>query len=226
MAPTAGTRGSVDQAIAGLGLDPTLLVPDEDDEAPGSGPRTAHPEPRVIPHGHERLVLRVLAVGLAVVALAAVAGFGVTNWLSASPTGSSPVPNLVGLALERATEAARDAGFRLAEPVYVRRDDQPEGTVVDQDPPAGTVADQGAVIEPFVSTGRQLVQVPDVTGRPQPEAIATLAQAGLTVRRAGTSSDAVVPAGSVISTTPVAGTSVATGTSVGILVSSGPAASP
>ena len=227
MAPTAGTRGSVDQAIVGLGLDPTRLVPEQEDEPLSvNGPRAARPLPRVVPHGHERLVIRVLGVGVAVVALAAVIGFGLTDWFSGSPAGSSPVPNLVGLPLERASQAARDAGFRLAEPVYVRRDDQPEGTVVDQDPPAGTVADEGAAIEPFVSTGRQLVQVPDVTGLPQPEAIATLAGAELTVRRAGTVSDPVVPAGFVISTTPAAGTSVATGTSVGIVVSTGPAVSP
>jgi high affinity sulfate transporter 1 len=226
MAPTAGTRGSVDQAIIGLGLDPTLLVPEDEEEAEGSATLVARPLPGVVPLGQEPLVLRVLVVGIAIVAIAAVIGFGLTNWLSGSPASSSTVPNLIGLPLERATEGAQDAGFKLGEPVYVRRNDQPEGTVVDQDPPAGTVADEGAVIEPFVSTGRQLVQVPDVTGKAQPEAIATLAQAGLTVRRAGTSSDAVVPDGSVISTTPVAGTAVATGTSVGIIVSTGPAASP
>ena len=167
-------------------------------------------------------MLRVLGGGVAIVAIAAVLGVALTAWSGGSSGGTGTVPNVIGLQLDRAIVAAREAGFELGTPVYVRRDDQPEGTVVDQDPPPGTVADRGATIEPLVSTGRQLVEVPNVAGLTEAQAIARLAEVGLTVRRARVAPDPIVPSGSVIASEPVAGTSVATGTSVGIVVSSGP----
>jgi serine/threonine-protein kinase len=167
-------------------------------------------------------MLRLVAIGVGIVAAAIVVAFVLSSWSVRPESGAAGVPNLVGLSLERATVAAENAGFELAAPVYLRRDDQPEGTVVVQDPPAGTVADRGSEILVFVSTGRQLVPVPDVVGDTEAQAIATLSGAGLSVRRTATLYDAAVPAGTVIATDPVAGTSVAAGTAVGYAVSGGP----
>ena len=189
MEATSGTHGSVDAAIRGVGLDPTDLVVDE--PVPTSPSPTDH-------HGlldlsaagpNERTALRLLAGGVAILVGAVVISLVVGGTAGRQAAGPGTVPNLVGLPLDRATTAARDAGFELADPVFVAQDDQPEGTVVDQEPPAGTIADLGSEIKPLVSTERQLVVVPDVIGLPEGEAIAALTREGLSVRRAAESED-------------------------------------
>ena len=168
----------------------------------------------------------MLAGGVAILVGAVVISLAVGGGAVRPAAGNATVPNLVGLPLDRATTAATDAGFELADPVFVAQDDQPEGTVVDQEPPAGTIADIGSAIKPLVSTERQLVIVPDVIGLPEGEAIAALTTEGLSVRRAAESEDPSVPAGTVITTSPAAGTTVATGTSVAYIVSTGGGAAP
>jgi anti-anti-sigma regulatory factor len=218
MEPTGGTRGSIDDAIIGLGLDPTDVesvgpsgTPEERRVGDGSSDRHAETN---------RLVLRVLGIGVLVVAGAALASFLLFGGVIGPTTGQSAIPNLVGLPVERARVAALDAGFELGSSTFVRTDDEPEGTVVDQDPPAGTVADAGSEILPVVSTKRQLVLVPDVIGQPEAEAIASLTAAGLTVRRGEPVDAPGVPRGTVVATTPMAATRVAVGSSITYVVSS------
>jgi high affinity sulfate transporter 1 len=170
--------------------------------------------------------VRVVGVGVAIVAGAAVLALVIGALAGGPATGPRHVPNLVGLSLDRASLAARDAGFVLGRAVYVRRDDRPEGTVVDQDPPAGTLADEGAEIQPQVSTGRALLLVPEVLGQSEAAAIARLTGVGLTVRRAGVAYDPDIPAGAIVATDPPPLTQVAAGTTVAYTVSSGPEPSP
>jgi hypothetical protein len=225
MEPTGGTRGSIDDAILGLGLDPTATVardeltepdrPDDDDDRLDGG------EPPT-----NRLVIRVLPIGIVTVIGAAIIGVLAFGHVTGPAGGQATVPNLVGLSLDRARDAAGQAGFELAASTVVRTDTQPEGTVVDQDPPAGTVADTGSDIVPFVSTERQLVLVPDVIGEPEAQAIADLSSAGLTVRRGEPVDDPSIQAGTIVETSPAAGTRVATGTSITYVSSTGRAIEP
>ncbi len=212
---------------------PDATGPAGEARPPGAEPPGAEPPPGATePRGPEppttgdaagtAFMVRLVAIGLGIVAAAVVLALIVSSWSGAPVEGATSIPNLVGLPFDRATVAARNAGFDLATPVYVRRDDRPEGTVVIQDPPAGTVADRGTEILPFVSTGRQLVLVPDVVGDTEARAIASLTAAGLSVRRTGTEPNAA-PAGTVVATSPASGTSVAAGTAVGYSVSGGPA---
>ena len=225
MDPTGGTHGPVDDAILGLDLDPTDLV-DADEPASATGEPGPAESPAIAALPVGPLALRVIvgsvAVVVAAVALAALLGAGTGGTAS----GRATVPNLIGLPLDRATTAAEDAGFVLGAAVYVQRDDRPEGTVVAQDPGPGTVADPGTAIQPFVTTGRRIVVMPDVVGQPEAQAIAVLTGAGLSVRREATVPDASVPAGSIVATTPSAGASIATGTTVAYVVSSGPEPTP
>jgi high affinity sulfate transporter 1 len=231
MDAAAGTRGSVDTVIRGLGLDPAVapLAPALPAGPPGTASEAgdaeaggmAAPVAAQVVDGN-RVVLRVIGVAAACVVGAVVLGLVVANRTGAPLPGPATAPNLVGMPLTRAEVAASDAGFELIAPIYVRRDDVPEGTVVGQDPQAGTVMDSGSEIQPVVGTGRQLVFVPEVVGRPEAEAIVALTSAGLQVRRLGSAYDAALPVGAVVSTDPVAGTSVASGTSVAYLVSAGP----
>jgi sulfate permease, SulP family len=228
MAPTSGTHGSVDAAILGLGLDPSIQVSDATIAAP-SEPTAAVPTAPSVPTqvspasgGGDRVAVPVIGGGIALVVGAVVLASALGAWGGGVAPGPAAIPNLIGLPLDRATTAAGDAGFVLSPPVYVQREDRPEGTVVAQAPPAGTVADRGSMIQPVVSTARELVDVPDVIGQTEAQAIATLTGAGLTVRRDGTVSDDAIPVGSIVTTAPAAGAGVASGTVVAYVVSSGP----
>ena len=67
------------------------------------------------------------------------------------------------------------------------------------------------------------VPVPNVVGTPQAAAQSTITAATLSVGSITTAYDAGIPAGSVISQSPVAGSLVAPGTAVDLVVSTGPA---
>jgi len=64
--------------------------------------------------------------------------------------------------------------------------------------------------------------VPNVVGLTQPAAVGAITSAGLSVGLVTLAPSATVPAGSVISQSPIAGTQVTTGTAVAFSVSSGP----
>ena len=170
----------------------------------------------------------VLAVGgiaiLAVLAIGVLTGLGDTA--PEAPAGEVIVPNLVGMPLDRARTTTGDRGLVLGDPVFVQTTAQPEGTVVGQSPGPGEIVPSGSVVTPRVSTGRELVVVPDAAGLAEAEAVVTLTAAGLRVAGSTRIEDRVVPAGSVIATSPPAGLQVASGTSVTLVISSGPPATP
>ncbi|HOC72027.1 MAG TPA: PASTA domain-containing protein, partial [Candidatus Hydrogenedentes bacterium] len=99
----------------------------------------------------------------------------------------------------------------------------PAGEVMSQTPAAGTEVLPGAAVDIEVSLGPAPVAVPNVVGLTQSAAEAALAGAGLTLGAVTESYSATVPAGEVMSQTPVAGAEVALGTAVAIEVSLGPA---
>jgi beta-lactam-binding protein with PASTA domain len=96
------------------------------------------------------------------------------------------------------------------------------GLVVTQSPlPGGTILPGGAV-NLFVSSGPPAPNtVPAVVGLDQGDADDAILTAGLTVGARTFQNSATVPAGAVISTTPVAGTVLAAGTAVASVVSLG-----
>jgi beta-lactam-binding protein with PASTA domain/sugar lactone lactonase YvrE len=91
--------------------------------------------------------------------------------------------------------------------------------VISQNPTAGTILEEGSRVNLVVSAG---VTVPDVVGKIQSEAQASLVTAGLTIGTINTAFSDSVPAGTVISQTPTGGTAVNGGTPVSLVVSRGP----
>ena len=95
------------------------------------------------------------------------------------------------------------------------------GNIASTDPKPGTKVQKGSQVTLFVSSGAQLITVPDVSGKDQNAASAELGGAGFdinTVKEASTT----VPENSVIRTDPAAGSNIAEGSTVTIFVSSGP----
>ncbi len=99
-----------------------------------------------------------------------------------------PVPNLIGLTLSEAEATVQNAGLLFAvanEPVEVSAVSELAGLVAAQTPPSGSELFPGDEI--VVSVGVLIkVEVPDVVGKTEAEAIAELEAAGFVVEVVGT----------------------------------------
>ncbi len=94
------------------------------------------------------------------------------------------------------------------------------GKVTRTDPPAGSQVDKGANITLYVSTGKEQVQIPDVSGQDAVTAANTLGAKGFSTETEYQSSD-TVEKDKVIGTDPPAGTGAAKGSKVKLIISTG-----
>jgi beta-lactam-binding protein with PASTA domain len=131
------------------------------------------------------------------------------------------VPDVVGMTQTKAHLALDDRHLEgrteFAASLTVER-----GVVISQRPPAGDKVERGETVTIVVSRGKSLVETPDVIGRTESEATASIRNLGLTVR-IETRNHEEVPKGSVIRQTPVPGEVVIGGAEVILEVSLGPA---
>jgi eukaryotic-like serine/threonine-protein kinase len=91
------------------------------------------------------------------------------------------VPDVLDQTQESATQELQQAGFQVSV-VEAPDDDTPEGLVSAQSPDPGIEADRGSTVQITLSTGPDVVPVPDVTGMEADEARATLEAAGFRPR--------------------------------------------
>ncbi|MGW0083182.1 Stk1 family PASTA domain-containing Ser/Thr kinase [Streptomyces sp. NPDC003393] len=75
-----------------------------------------------------------------------------------------PAPNFVGHTYDDAKQMAENSDLELAPPTRKPCEQQPKGSVCEQDPKAGTEVKKGETINVVVSTGAPKVQVPGVIG--------------------------------------------------------------
>jgi serine/threonine-protein kinase len=131
-----------------------------------------------------------------------------------------PVPDLKGQSQSDATSALKKAGFKV-KVTSKPNSTVTKGTVYDQDPASGTQVAAGSTVTIFVSSGPEMVSVPDVRGMTQSAATAALIDPkfGLLVdvQSAGPPPDPS-KANQVSNTDPVGGTSVPKGSTVKIFV--------
>jgi serine/threonine-protein kinase len=134
--------------------------------------------------------------------------------------GQVAVPKVVGLNEAAAKSLIENAGLIVNE-VQQPDDNVQKGTVISQTPTEGTMVDKKTVVTIVVSSGKNQVAVPDVTGQSIQTATNTLTQAGFKVATKPEPSE-TVPANKVITTNPAPGAQVPPGSVVIIIVSSGP----
>jgi len=139
-------------------------------------------------------------------------------------TGPCPVtiPDVVGMAQGDAEVEITSAGLAVGTITTQCNDSAPAGSVISQSPAGGASVPPGTAVDLTVSTGPCPVSVPDVVGMAQGDAEAEITSAGLVVGAVITQCSDTVPAGSVITQSPVAGASVPPGTAVDLTVSTGP----
>ena len=136
-------------------------------------------------------------------------GSAVTLMVSAGPP-ARPIADVAGKTYDDAV-AVLKAVQLTATRVTAFDDRVPAGRVVGTKPAAGTPARPGASVTVTVSSGPDLVTVPNLAGRPPAAAQQALTSAGLRV-----SATYGPPAGQVFSTQPAAGAKVKRGTEVAL----------
>jgi eukaryotic-like serine/threonine-protein kinase len=132
--------------------------------------------------------------------------------------GTVRVPTVRNLPVAVAIDELEDAGLK---PQVDRRpsDSVPDGRAIRTVPSAGEEVERGERVQLFVSSGPELVAVPDVVGLSRNSAEAALSDAGLEV--AVEEEESEEPEEDVISQNPAAGTELERGDTVTITVSTG-----
>ena len=74
-----------------------------------------------------------------------------------------PVPALSGMTLGQAKTALQDAGLELGSATQGPSNDFDVGLIFQQDPAAGDAVPKGTLVDVVVSTGPEMVAVPDVS---------------------------------------------------------------
>jgi len=133
--------------------------------------------------------------------------------------GNTSVPiNLVGLSLSDARNALTAVGLSVAQTVSVDSNQAP-GTVLSVDPSPGSILQAGAGVTLQIASGS--LQVPNLVGLTEVQAITTLTQAGFLVRTA-TAFDSTQPVQTILAQAPDAGTTQSIGSAVTITVNTQP----
>ncbi len=111
------------------------------------------------------------------------------------------VPNLLGMTEDEAKEALEDAGLGYKNIGTASSDEYEEGLVMDQSVNAGKKVDKNTTIKVTFSSGKGDIDIPDVTGMTESNAISTLKSAGFKYNTNYEYSDDV-ESGKVISYSP------------------------
>src|ERR1700732_2429403 len=132
------------------------------------------------------------------------------------------VPNVEGLTQDAATTAITAAKLTGGTVTQQSSNTVATGKVIGQDPASGNSVAQGSPVNLVISSGPQMVTVPNVEGLTQDAATTAITAAKLTVGTVTQQTSNTVATGKVISQDPLSGNSVAQGSPVNLVISSGP----
>jgi beta-lactam-binding protein with PASTA domain len=155
----------------------------------------------------------------------AIAGDPVALMISIGPA-SIDIPNVIGLAQATAEANIVAAGLTVGTITTANSSTVPAGNVITQSPLACTAcATAGDPVALMISTGPAAIDIPNVIGLVQATAEANIVAAGLTVGTVTTANSATVPAGNVITQSPLVCSACALpGDAIALMISLGPAA--
>ena len=118
-------------------------------------------------------------------------------------------------------KATLEAQKLLVTKAYETSDTVPADSIIRTDPVAGTKVPPNTAITVYVSTGKNTVGMPDLTGLDETAATSALQAAGLTLGQITQVNSATVKAGLVVSSDPMPNSQVPAGTVVNLSVSNG-----
>ena len=137
-----------------------------------------------------------------------------------TPTGGIIVNDVTGLEYTDAYDQLSSQELLVLR-VFERSETVEQGFVVRMEPEAGTEVIQNTPITLYVSSGRELITVPNLTGLTEEDAIGQIDSNGLELGRISSVNSSEVPEGVVITSDPVANVQVPTDTTVNIVISNG-----
>lgn len=220
VSPAIGTAGaSAAAATAAAGR--TSVMPQASAGYAGlsNGASTLNGGPEIyeVPEDNARKVW--LWVGAVVAILLVLLG---TAWgLGLFGGGQVEVPDVTGKPLEQAVTALEDAGLVVGDIEEQASDTAEPGSVIAQDPSGGEKADKGSKVTLTISLGTEDAEIPNIVGMTETEARAALEANGFTADPQPAETSAEVPAGEVISQSPVGGEMAPKGTKVAYVISLG-----
>jgi beta-lactam-binding protein with PASTA domain len=194
-------------------------LPYSQDDGPSYPGRMDKYRERAEPLLQRWLFSRRLVYVLLTVAVVAIVGV-ITWWVTDGQFVT--VPQVRAEAASTAQAELQNLGFTVKLGPGQHNNQVAQGGVIRTDPAIGTSVKRGSLITIIESAGPVMIGVPQVTGLSQAAAVAQLKKEGLTVGAITTTASATIPAGEVISTTPVAGTVWPQPKPVQIAVSAGP----
>jgi len=128
------------------------------------------------------------------------------------------VPQIVGLSLDEASQALREAGLKVGDTTPVPSKD-PQGTVRRVEPGEGETVPEGSTVDIRYASGQN--RVPDVTGLSGDQAAAEIEDAGFQPSERTEETDQAAP-GTVVSQSPGAGEARRLGSTVTYTVAEAP----
>src|SRR4029077_11598047 len=132
------------------------------------------------------------------------------------------VPNVEGLTQDAATTAISGAKLKVGTITQQTSNTVATGKVISQDPASGSSLAEGSPVNLVISSGPQMVAVPNVEGLTQDAATAALHVGKLKVGTITQQTSNTVATGNVISQDPASRSSAAEGSPVNLAISSGP----
>lgn len=169
-------------------------------------------------HQRPRWALWLVAV---VAATLLIVGLGAWWYNTQGPGAYTTVPPVAGSTTDEA-KAILSAADLDSVVLSDYSDDIPAGIVIRTTPDAQEQIAKGDEVKLVVSLGPRMATVPNVVGISQTDAEAALKDEGFTVGKTDPVYDDTVPAGEVMSTSPMADESVRHDTAVDLVVSQGP----
>ena len=127
------------------------------------------------------------------------------------------VPDVIGLSREAAEDRISDAGLTPGD-VSEQESEEAEGEVLSQDPAGGSEVERGTTVNLTVSTGVEMVDVPNVVGLSARDARGQLNADGLAPVESRTEVTDPQQDGRVVDQRPAAGTEVERGRQVVIII--------
>lgn len=137
-----------------------------------------------------------------------------------NPTGGIQVVSVEGLVYEDAYKALTDQNLLVLR-VLEKSDTVAEGMVIRQEPTAGTSVIANTPITLYVSAGQDEVQIPNLVGMTEADAVSNLQAMQLVVGTITVVESPTVPEGNVIATDPATAQKVAPGSTVNLVLSNG-----
>ncbi|MBQ9068154.1 MAG: PASTA domain-containing protein, partial [Eggerthellaceae bacterium] len=138
-----------------------------------------------------------------------------------SSSSQVSVPDVAGKTVEEATALLEQAGLKVASTQEATDDTYPAGQVVRTDPAVGADIAPGTAVTLYVSSGKEQVSVPDLSGNDGDGAKQLIEAAGLKAHEGASEHSDSVEEGKVIRQDPEAGAMVDAGSTVTYILSKG-----